>query len=67
MDHVADRCHRALEPIHAMINFTPELQEGMTGIGLRPGRMCALASRVAPMGAVSLGAVAAVFYTFNPS
>jgi hypothetical protein len=66
MVHIADRCHRALEPLHAMINFVPELQEAMTGIGLRPGRMCALASRVAPMGAVTLGAVAGVFYTFNP-
>jgi hypothetical protein len=66
MDHIADRCHRVLEPLHAMINFTPELQEAMTGIGLRPGRMCAMASRVAPMGAVTLGAVTGVFYTFNP-
>lgn len=49
-----------------MINFAPELQELMTGIGLKPGRMCALASRVAPLGAVTLGAVSGVFYTFNP-
>jgi hypothetical protein len=66
MDHVAARCHHVLEPLHAMINFAPELQEKMTGIGLRPGRMGAIASRVAPLGAVSLGAVAGVFYTFNP-
>jgi hypothetical protein len=66
MDHVAERVHRILEPIHAMINFTPELQDRLTGIGLRPGRMCAFAARVAPLGAVTLGAVAGVFFTFNP-
>jgi hypothetical protein len=66
MDHVAERCHRVLEPLHAMINFAPELQERMTGIGLKRGRMCALASRVAPLGAVTLGALSGVFYTFNP-
>jgi helix-turn-helix protein len=66
MDHVAERVHRVLEPIHAMINFQPELQDVLTGIGLRPGRMPAFASRIAPMGAVTLGAVAGIFYTFNP-
>src|SRR5262245_21293044 len=66
MDHVAERVHRVLEPIHAMIHFQPELHETLTGIGLRPGRMPAFASRIAPLGAVSLGAVAGVFYTFNP-
>jgi hypothetical protein len=66
MDHVAARLHRVLEPINAMINFTPELQESLTGIGLRPGRMPAFASRIAPLGAVTLGAVSGIFYTFNP-
>jgi helix-turn-helix protein len=66
MDHVAERVHRVLEPVHAMINFTPELQDRLTGIGLRPGRMCAFAARVAPLGAVTPGALAGVFYTFNP-
>lgn len=66
MDHVAERVHRVLEPIHAMVNFVPELQDRLTAIGLRPGRMPAFASRIAPMGAVTLGAVAGVFYTFNP-
>jgi hypothetical protein len=66
MDHVAERCHRVLEPVYGMISFAPELQERLTGLGLRRGRMCAIAGRVAPLGAVSLGAVAGVFYTFNP-
>ena len=66
MDHVAQRLHRVLEPIHAMIHFTPELHDTLTGIGLRPGRMPAFASRIAPLGAVTLGAVSGIFYTFNP-
>jgi hypothetical protein len=66
MDHVAERVHGVLEPIHAMINFQPELQDTLTAIGLRPGRMPAFASRIAPMGAVTLGAVSGIFYTFNP-
>ena len=66
MDHVAASCHRVVEPLHAMIHFVPELQEQLVGIGLRPGRMGSMASRVAPMGAVTLGAVTSVFYTFNP-
>jgi hypothetical protein len=66
MDHVAARCHQVLEPLHAMIHFVPELQDKMVEIGFRPGRMGAMASRVAPLGAVTLGAVASVFYTFNP-
>jgi hypothetical protein len=66
MDHVAERCHRVLEPLHAMVNFVPELQERMTAIGLKRGRMCALASRAAPMGAVTLGGLRGIFYTFNP-
>jgi hypothetical protein len=49
-----------------MINFVPELQETLTGIGLRPGRMPAFASRIAPLGAVNLGTVSGIFYTFNP-
>jgi len=49
-----------------LINFTSELQETLTGIGLRPGRMPAFASRIAPLGAVTLGAVSGIFYTFNP-
>jgi hypothetical protein len=65
MDH-AERTHRALEPLHAMINFVPELYDRLTGIGLRPGRMPAFASRVASMGAVTAGALAGVFYSFNP-
>ncbi|MFL6143698.1 MAG: SCO6745 family protein [Labedaea sp.] len=66
MECVAARLHRILEPIHAMVNFVPELQEILTGIGLRPGRMPAFASRIAPLGAVTLGAVSGIFYTFNP-
>lgn len=62
----AARCHRALEPLHAMIYFAPENEERLTDLGLRPGRMCYFASRAAPMGAVGPGTVAATFFNFNP-
>ena len=63
---LAERCHRVFEPLHSMIYFAPELHGGLAAVGLQPGRMCVFAGRVAPMGAVTLGAVAGVFYTFNP-
>jgi hypothetical protein len=63
---LAYRCHRILEPLHAMIYFSPEAEERYTAAGLRPGRMGYFASRAAPMGSVSAGTVAATFYNFNP-
>jgi Helix-turn-helix family len=66
MERLAERCHRSLEPLHSMIYFSMELQERLVAAGLKPGRMCVFASRVAAMGAVRLGAVAGVFYPFNP-
>jgi hypothetical protein len=50
-----------------MIYFAPESDEELTSIGLRPGRMCYLASRSAPMGPVSAGVTTATFYNFNPT
>jgi hypothetical protein len=71
MDHdeareTASRCHRVLEPLHAMSYFAPETEERLTGVGLRPGRMCYFAGRAAPLGAVGPGVVAATFFNFNP-
>ncbi|MGA6164067.1 SCO6745 family protein [Amycolatopsis magusensis] len=63
---IAYRCHRVLEPLHAMIYFAPEAEERFTEVGLRPGRMGYFASRSAPMGAVGPGPVAATFFNFNP-
>lgn len=64
---IAARAHRSLDPLHSMIYFAPEAEEELTGVGLRPGRMCYFASRSAPMGEVTAGVTAATFYNFNPS
>lgn len=63
---IAFRCHRVLEPLHAMIYFAPEAEQFYTDAGLRPGRMGYFASRSAPFGAVGPGTVAATFFNFNP-
>lgn len=60
------RLHRAIEPLQSLSYFAPELDEALVAVGLRPGRMCYLAARSAPMGAVGAGVVAATFYNFNP-
>jgi hypothetical protein len=72
MDHagaaeVAQRNHRALEPLHGMLYFAPEAEEELTACGLRPGRMGYFASRSAPMGAVGPGTVTATFFNFHPA
>jgi hypothetical protein len=64
---LAARAHRAIEPLHALIYFVPEIEQELTAVGLRPGRMCYFASRSAPMGPVSAGVATATFYNFNPS
>jgi hypothetical protein len=66
-DGVAARAHRSLDSLHAMVYFAPEAEEELTGVGLRPGRMCYFASRSAAMGPVSAGVTAATFYNFNPA
>lgn len=63
---LAAACHRAIDPLHAMIYFAPEAEEEFTAVGLRRGRMCYFAGRAAPMGAVSGGTVSATFHNFNP-
>ena len=61
------RAHRAVEPLHSQIYFAPELDERLTGLGLKAGRMSYFAGRAAPMGAVGAGVVTATFYNFSPS
>ncbi len=60
------RAHRSLDALHALIYFAPEAEEELTGVGLRPGRMCYFASRSAAMGTVAAGVTAATFFNFNP-
>jgi hypothetical protein len=59
--------HRSVEPLHNHVYFAPETEERLTGVGLRPGRMCYFAGRAAPMGAVGAGVVTATFYNFSPA
>src|ERR687884_2176616 len=61
------RAHRAVEPLHNHVYFSPEQDEYLTAVGLRPGRMCYFAGRAAAMGAVGPGVVAATFYNFAPA
>jgi hypothetical protein len=61
------RAHRAVEPLHSQIYFAPELEERLTGLGLKAGRMAYFAGRAAPMGPVGAGVVTATFYNFSPS
>ncbi|SDN50174.1 hypothetical protein SAMN05660199_00143 [Klenkia soli] len=64
---LAARAHRAIEPLHSQHYFSPELDEHLVAVGLRPGRMTYFAGRAAPMGAVSPGVVTATFYNFAPA
>ena len=55
----------ALEPVHAMVYFTPEPKAEYDALGLEPIAQY-FASRSAPMGAVTHQVVAATFYNFSP-
>ena len=61
------RAHRAVEPLHNQVYFSPEQDEYLTAVGLRPGRMSYFAGRAAAMGAVGPGTVVATFANFAPS
>src|SRR3954469_17736467 len=61
------RAHRAVEPLHNHVYFSPEQDEHLTAVGLRPGRMCYFAGRAAAMGAVGPGVVTATFGNFAPA
>jgi hypothetical protein len=61
------RCHDALEPIVVLGFVAKESADHLAGTGLEPGRMCSLASRVAPLGAVGAGVVTATFYSASPA
>ena len=60
------RCHDVLEPIVVLGFVAKESGEYLARTGLEPGRMCSLASRAAPLGAVGAGVVTATFYSASP-
>ncbi len=59
--------HRAAEPIHGMIYFTPHGPDAYASIGLTRQRMTYFASRSAAMGQVGAGTVIATFFNFSPA
>jgi hypothetical protein len=61
----AGRLNRALDPVHSIIYFLPDVNERFGGLGMK-GRTSYFATRSAPMGAVGPRVVAATFYNFNP-
>jgi hypothetical protein len=60
------RFKSAFDSLHALAYFAPEVDQALTGVGLRPGRMPYFAGRSAAMGPVGPEVVAATFYNFNP-
>ncbi|MHB1486978.1 MAG: SCO6745 family protein [Acidimicrobiales bacterium] len=64
---LARKMWRTLEPFHAMVYFVPEADRAYEAVGLEAGRMGYVASRSAPMGAVSATVVGATFFNFNPA
>ncbi|ACU95793.1 SCO6745 family protein [Saccharomonospora viridis] len=63
---LALRCHNALEPLHAFVYFSPEVEQTFVDAGLEADRMTYFAGRAAPLGPVGAGVVTATFHNFNP-
>lgn len=62
----AGRTARALELIHSVGYFAPEVDVALGDTGLEGGRMRYFAARSAALGAVGAGVVTATFYNFSP-
>lgn len=60
------RAWDALEPLHNVLYFAPDVQEHFAALGLRGRLMTYFAQRSACLGDVGAHLVAATFYTFNP-
>ena len=57
---------RAMEPIHAVVYFAPDVKTAFEDLGLRGFWRGYFASRAAPMGPVPAEVVIATFYNFSP-
>jgi hypothetical protein len=57
----------AIEPIHAIVYFTPLTRTEIEAVGLKGGWMGYFASRSAPMGPVPAEVVIATFFNFAPA
>jgi len=56
----------AVEPIHAVIYFAPDVHAALAEAGTKGFWMGYFGARAAPMGAVSAGVVNATFFNFEP-
>ena len=56
----------AIEPIHAVIYFAPDIRAELADAGTKGFWMGYFGARAAPMGAVSAGVVNATFFNFEP-
>jgi hypothetical protein len=63
----ARRLWHVLEPVHAVVYFSPEIPETDAALGLRGFWMSYFAGRAAPMGAVGAPVVTASFFNFAPA
>jgi hypothetical protein len=57
---------RAMEPVHAVVYFAPDVKTAFEDVGLRGFWRGYFASRAAPMGPVPADVVIATFYNFYP-
>jgi hypothetical protein len=57
----------ALEPLHAITYFAPEVRESLDAAGMRGFWMGYFAARAAPLGPVGPAVVEALFFNFNPA
>lgn len=60
------RCHAALNPLHSLLYFAPELTDELGAVGVTHPRAAYLAARSAPLGTVGAATVTATFYNFSP-
>ncbi|HWD00882.1 MAG TPA: hypothetical protein VG674_00215 [Amycolatopsis sp.] len=63
---LARRFWAAVEPLHALVYFTPEPAEAARTVGLRGWWMGYFAGRAAPLGPIGPSPVTAMFYGFAP-
>ncbi|MER6097579.1 hypothetical protein ABT154_17315 [Streptomyces sp. NPDC001728] len=58
-------CHNALNPLHATLYFSPDLDREFGALGFTDKSAMRLAARSAALGAVGPGTVAATFYSYD--
>ncbi|KUM70307.1 SCO6745 family protein [Streptomyces griseorubiginosus] len=59
------RCHNALNSLHAMHYFSPDLGKELASVGVTHPRAVNFAVRAAALGRVGAGAVTAAFYNYK--